>query len=89
MLYATIFAPLVPTGIGDALREAYAQMVTECVTATEKDMAELSQRLDELSIRLRDQLDFARALVASKIELASQQVQARAAERSGPCRPPG
>ncbi|MFT3776589.1 MAG: hypothetical protein QM820_65455 [Minicystis sp.] len=35
--YAHAFAPLVPTGMADQLRQAYAQMVTECVAETDRD----------------------------------------------------
>ncbi|MEO7331968.1 MAG: hypothetical protein ABI193_25550 [Minicystis sp.] len=78
--YATIFAPLVPSGTAESLRHAYAQMVTESVSHTDKDLADLDRRLGELERGLSDQLECARALVESKVELANQQVQGAVAE---------
>ncbi len=80
--YATVFAPLVPVGAAEALREAYAQMVTECVAETEKDMVALDRRLGELSRSLNEQLGSARALCASKVELCNQAIQGAAAARA-------
>ncbi len=78
--YATVFAPLVPSGTAESLRHAYAQMVTECVSNTDKDLADLDRRLGEIERSLGDQLECARALVESKVELANQQVQGAVAE---------
>jgi hypothetical protein len=78
--YATVFAPLVPSGTADSLRHAYAQMVTDCVSETDRDLADLDRRLGELTRGLADQLECARALVESKVELANQQVQGAVAE---------
>lgn len=80
--YAAVFAPLVPAGAVDALRQAYAQMVTECVAETEKDLAALDRRLGELARSLTEQLCSARALCASKVELCNQAVQGAAAARA-------
>ena len=78
--YATVFAPLVPAGTADSLRQAYTQMVTECVAETERDLADLDRRLAELKRSLDGQLELGRTLVQSKVELANQKVQGAVAE---------
>lgn len=80
--YAAVFAPLVPMGAADELRHAYAQMVTECVAETEKDLAALDRRVDELSRNLTEQLASARSLCASKVELCNQAIQGAGATRA-------
>jgi hypothetical protein len=80
--YASVFAPLVPMGAADELRHAYAQMVTECVAETEKDLAALDRRIDELSRSLTEQLASARSLCASKVELCNQAIQGAGAARA-------
>jgi len=80
--YATVFAPLVPAGAADALRQAYAQMVTECVAETEDDLAALDRRLSELTRSLTEQLASARALCVSKVALCNQAIQGAAAART-------
>ncbi len=80
--YATVFAPLVPAGAADALRQAYAQMVTECVAETEEDLAALDRRLGELTRSLTEQLASAQSLCVSKVALCNQAVQGAAAART-------
>jgi hypothetical protein len=80
--YATVFAPLVPAGAADALRQAYAQMVTECVMETDDDLAALDRRLSELTRSLTEQLASARSLCVSKVALCNQAVQGAAAART-------
>ena len=80
--YAAVFAPLVPTGAADALRQAYAQMVTECVAETEADLVTLDRRLGELTRGLTEQLAQARSLCVSRVALCNQAVQGAAAERA-------
>jgi hypothetical protein len=80
--YAQIFAPLVPTGMADELRQAYAQMVTECVTETDRDLSELDRRLGELTRSLNEQLDAARGLVEGRVELTQGQMAATVAALS-------
>ena len=74
--YAQVFAALVPTGMAEELRQAYAQMVTECVAETDRDLGELDRRLGELRRSLNEQLEAARGLVEGRIELTNGQVQA-------------
>ncbi|HVY47563.1 MAG TPA: hypothetical protein VHB21_16855 [Minicystis sp.] len=73
--YATIFAPILPEGTADGLREAYGRMVETTIEATDKDLEELDVRLGELTARLAEQLDIARALVAARVELANQNLK--------------
>lgn len=80
--YATAFAPLVPSGAADALQHAYAQMVTECVAETERDLAALDRRLGDLERSLTEQLASAQALCASRVELCNQAIQGAAAARA-------
>ena len=80
--YAHAFSPLVPTGIGDELRQAYAQMVTECVTETDRDLSELDRRLGELERGLNEQLSAARGLVEGRVELTNNQMAATVAALS-------
>jgi hypothetical protein len=80
--YAMIFAPLVPTGMADQLRQAYAQMVTECVTETDRDLVELDRRLGELERSLNEQLEAARGLVEGRVELTLSQMAATVAALS-------
>lgn len=81
-LYAAVFAALVPTGAAEELRQAYAQMVAECVARTEQDLAALDRRVDELSRSLTEQLASARSLCASKVELCNQAIQGAGAARA-------
>jgi hypothetical protein len=74
--YATIFASILPAGTADELRAAYASMVEATIEATDKDLEELDRRLAELTQRLNEQLDSARPLIASRIELANQSITA-------------
>lgn len=80
--YAHIFAPLVPTGLADHLRQAYAQMVTECVAETDRDLVELDRRLGELSRSLNEQLEAARGLVEGRVDLTNSQIAAAVAAHS-------
>ncbi len=78
--YAAVFAPLLPSGMADNLRQAYAQMVTECVSETDKDLAELDRRLGELRRSLAEQLEAGRSLVTGRVELTQSQIHASVAE---------
>ncbi|APR74986.1 Hypothetical protein A7982_00332 [Minicystis rosea] len=80
--YAHAFAPLVPTGMADQLREAYAQMVTECVAETDRDLVRLDRRLGELSRSLNEQLAAARGLVEGRVELTADEMAATVAALS-------
>jgi hypothetical protein len=82
MTCATVFAPLVPEGAEGTLKQAYAQMVAECVSDTERDLASLDKRLVELGRTLGDQLESARALIESRVELANQSVAGEVAAMS-------
>lgn len=75
-LYALVFTALVPSGTADGLRQAYAQMVTDCVAQTDQDLGELDRRLGELHRSLAEQFVSARALVESRVELSGSQMQA-------------
>lgn len=81
-VYAMTFSHLVPAGLADELRQAYAQMVAECVAQTDRDLGELDRRLGELHKGLSDQLDSARPLVESRVELTNSHIQATVAARS-------
>lgn len=74
--YATVFAHMIPSGLAEDLRHAYAQMVTECVAETDRDLHELDRRLGELRRGMVEQLEAARALVAGRVELAQSQMAA-------------
>jgi hypothetical protein len=80
--YAHVFAPLVPTGLADELRHAYAQMVTECVAETDRDLVELDKRLGELTRSLNEQLGAARGLLEGRVELTHGQMAATVAALS-------
>lgn len=80
--YAHAFAPLLPSGLADALRQAYAQMVIECVAETDKDLEELDRRLGELERSLNEQLSAARGLVEGRVELTNGQITAAMAALS-------
>jgi len=80
--YALVFAPLVPHGMADQLRQAYAQMVTECVTETDRDLIELDRRLGELERSLNEQLGAAQGLVEGRVELTLSQMAATVAALS-------
>src|SRR6185437_16431476 len=54
--YATVFAHLLPSGTAEGLRHAYAQMVTEAVAETDRDIAELDRRLGALARSISEQL---------------------------------
>ena len=77
--YATVFAHLLPSDMAESLRHAYAQMVTETVTDTDKDLGELDKRLGELRRSVAEQLEAARGLVAGRVELTNSQMQASVA----------
>jgi hypothetical protein len=77
--YATVFAHMLPSGLAEELRHAYAQMVTECVADTDKDLGELDRRLGELRRSMAEQLEAARSLVHGRVELTNGQVQASVA----------
>jgi hypothetical protein len=80
--YAQLFAALVPSGLSEELRQAYAQMVTECVAETDRDLGELDRRLGGLRRSLNEQLEAARGLVEGRVELTNGQVQATMAALS-------
>jgi hypothetical protein len=80
--YAHAFAPLLPSGMADQLRQAYAQMVTECVAETDRDLRELDRRLGELERSLNEQLEAARGLVEGRVELTNSQMAASVAALS-------
>jgi hypothetical protein len=80
--YAQVFSALVPAGVAEALREGYAQMVVESVAQTDKDLGELDKRLGELQRSLSEQLEAARALVESRVELTGSQMLATVAALS-------
>jgi hypothetical protein len=77
--YAHAFEPLVPSGMADELRQAYVQMVAECVTETDRDLTELDKRLGELERGLNEQLEAARGLVEGRVELTQSQMAASVA----------
>ncbi len=77
--YATVFAHLLPSGMAEGLRHAYAQMVTECVAETDRDLGELDRRLGELRRSVAEQLEAARALVQGRVELTNVQISATVA----------
>jgi hypothetical protein len=81
-VYASVFGRLLPAGTADGLRQAYAQMVTDCVTLTDQDLGELDRRFGELIRALHEQLDAATALIQSRVELASSSMQASVAALS-------
>jgi hypothetical protein len=70
---------MLPSGLAEQLRQAYAQMVADCVAETDRDLSELDKRLGELRRSLAEQLEAARALVHGRVELANGQVQATVA----------
>jgi hypothetical protein len=74
--YATIFAHMVPSGMAESLRHAYAQMVAETIADTDKDLAELDRRLGELRRSIAEQLETARGLVDGRVELTNSQMAA-------------
>jgi hypothetical protein len=74
--YATVFAHMIPSGLADDLRHAYAQMVAECVAETDRDLAELDRRLGELRRSMAEQLEAARGLVQGRVELTSSEMAA-------------
>jgi hypothetical protein len=80
--YATVFSPLLPSGMAENLRQAYAQMVTDCVAETDRDLGELDRRLGELERSLSEQLEAARALVQGRVELTNSQMAATVASLS-------
>lgn len=80
--YAHAFAPLLPSGIADQLRQAYAQMVTECVAETDRDLHDLDRRLGELERSLNEQLEASRGLVVGRVELTNGQMAATVAALS-------
>jgi hypothetical protein len=80
--YATVFAHLLPSGTAEGLRHAYAQMVTECVAETDRDLGELDRRLGELRRSIAEQLVAARALVQGRVELTNSQMTASVAALS-------
>jgi hypothetical protein len=77
--YAMVFAHMLPSGLAEQLRHAYAQMVAECVAETDMDLGELDRRLGELRRSLVEQLEAARALVQGRVELANSQMHAAVA----------
>jgi hypothetical protein len=77
--FATVFAPLLPAGMADDLKQRYAQMVHECVAETDRDLGELDRRLGELRRSLSEQLEAARALVHGRVELTNSQMAATVA----------
>jgi hypothetical protein len=77
--FATVFAPLLPAGMADDLKQRYAQMVHECVAETDRDLGELDRRLGELRRSLAEQLEAARALVHGRVELTNSQMAATVA----------
>jgi hypothetical protein len=77
--YATVFAHLLPSGMAEGLRQAYAQMVAECVAETDRDLGELDRRLGELRRSVAEQLDAARGLVLGRVELTNSQLHAAVA----------
>jgi len=77
--YATVFAHLLPSGTAEGLRHAYAQMVTECVAETDRDLGELDRRLGELRRSIGEQLEAARSLVQGRVELTNVQMAATVA----------
>jgi hypothetical protein len=77
--YATVFAHMLPSGLAEELRHAYAQMVTECVADTDKDLGELDRRLGALRRSVADQLEAARSLVKGRVELTNGEMQATVA----------
>jgi hypothetical protein len=81
-VYATVFAALLPAGTAEGIRQAYAQMVTDCVALTDQDLGELDRRLGELVRSVGEQLDAARALIASRVELTGSKMQASVAALS-------
>lgn len=80
--YARAFAPLLPTGIAEHLEQAYAQMVTECVAETDKDLHDLDKRLGELERSMNEQLEAARGLVEGRVELVNGEMAATVAALS-------
>ena len=74
--YATIFAHMIPSGMAESLRQAYAQMVAECVAETDRDLGELDRRLGELRRSIAEQLEAARGLVQGRVELTNSQMAA-------------
>ncbi len=77
--YATVFAHMVPSGMAESLRQAYAQMVAECVAETDRDLGDLDRRLGELRRSIAEQLEAARGLVLGRVELTNSQLQATVA----------
>jgi hypothetical protein len=74
--YATVFAHMIPSGLAESLRHAYAQMVAECIAETDRDLAELDRRLGELRRSIAEQLEAARGLVNGRVELTNGQMAA-------------
>ncbi len=74
--YATVFAHMIPSGMAESLRHAYAQMVAECVAETDQDLGELDRRLGELRRSMAEQLEAARGLVIGRVELTNSQMAA-------------
>jgi hypothetical protein len=77
--YAIVFAHMLPSGLADELRHAYAQMVAECISDTDKDLSELDRRLGALRRSIAVELEAARALVHGRVELTNGEMQATVA----------
>jgi hypothetical protein len=74
--YATVFAHMIPSGMAESLRHAYAQMVAETIADTDKDLGDLDRRLGELRRSIAEQLEAARGLVQGRVELTNSQMAA-------------
>jgi Mg2+ and Co2+ transporter CorA len=77
--YAQVFAHMLPSGLAESLRHAYAQMVADSVAETDRDLAELDRRLGELHRSLSEQLEAARGLVHGRVELVNGEIHAAVA----------
>jgi hypothetical protein len=78
--YALTFDELFDEAMLKRLRSAYVRLVEEASTATEADLERFDQSLNELMRHLDDQMGAATHLLAARVELTNQRIEADTAK---------
>ena len=76
--YAVSYASVLPASTPERLRHAYVRLVEDASAATDKDLERFDLSLSELMRHLDEQLGAATHLLAARVELSNQRIEADA-----------